>query len=90
MRTPFGKSRKVDNPYAVYTQNSTGFEWRVLKTYQHPDRELENDYARWFVACKSPYTSGSWEYGDSYCQDILDYGTLQESTDEWRELYRGL
>ena len=28
----FGKSRKVDNPYATYKLG--GFEWRVLKTYQ--------------------------------------------------------
>ena len=35
---PFGKTRKVDEPYAVY-RGHHGWEWRVLKTYQRPDKE---------------------------------------------------
>ena len=46
-------------------------------------------YARWFVAAKSPYTHGSWEMGDDYAREILTYGTLQEATSEWKELYTG-
>ena len=89
MRTPFGKIRKVESPYAIYTNSSSGFEWRVLKTYQHPEKEADNLYARWFVAAKSPYTHGSWEMGDDYAREILTYGTLQEATSEWKELYTG-
>ena len=89
MRTPFGKSRKVEDPYAIYRHENSDFEWRVLKTYQHPDKEADNVYARWFVAAKSPYTHGSWEMGDDYAREILTYGTLQEATSEWKELYTG-
>ena len=45
-----------------------------MKKYQRPDKEAENPHARWFVAAKSPYTYGSWEYGDTYVKDIMDYG----------------
>ena len=61
-RTPFGKTRDVEKPYAIYT-NPQGWEWRILKTYQHPDKEKTNQYARWYVAARSPMTHGSWEYG---------------------------
>ena len=89
LRTPFGKTRKVEDPYAIYRHENSDFEWRVLKTYQHPEKEVDNVYARWFVAAKSPYTHGSWEMGDTYTRDILTYGTLQEATYEWKELYTG-
>jgi len=46
MKNPFGKSTTQDKPYAVY-QNDFGWEWRVLKTYQRPDKEPSNKYARW-------------------------------------------
>tara|TARA_R110000803_G_scaffold23495_2_gene57621 strand:- start:471 stop:791 length:321 start_codon:yes stop_codon:yes gene_type:complete len=85
-RTPFGKTRPVDNPYAIYT-NSQGWEWRILKTYQHPEKELTNQYSRWFVAARSPMTHGSWEYGDTYNNDILQYGELVMSEDEWTKNY---
>ena len=29
---------------------------------------------RWFVAAKSPFTYGSWEYGDTYIKDIKEFG----------------
>jgi len=87
LRTPFGKIRKVESPYAIYTNSSSGFEWRVLKTYQHPEKEADNLYARWFVAAKSPYTYDSWEYGDTYSTEILKYGKLKMADAEWKELY---
>ena len=87
MRTPFGKTRKVESPYAIYTNSSAEFEWRVLKTYQHPKKEADNLYARWFVAAKSPYTYDSWEYGDTYATEILKYGKLKMADAEWKELY---
>ena len=68
-KNPFGKTRKVDEPYAVY-RGHHGWEWRVLKTYQRPDKEAANPYARWLVAAKSPYTHGSYDYGDTYVSDI--------------------
>lgn len=87
MRTPFGKTVSVNSPYAVYKNEQAGWEWRVLKTYQHPDNESKNEYSRWFVAAKSPYTHGSWEMGDTYTKEVTDYGTLAESTETWSNLY---
>ena len=63
-KNPFGKSMTQDKPYAVY-KNDFGWEWRVLKTYQRPDKEPSNKYARWFVAATSPHMhDGGYELGD--------------------------
>ena len=85
---PFGKSRKVDSPYATY-RNSEGWEWRVLKTYQHPDNANKNHLARWFCAVKSPFTHGTWDYGDEYVSNILGdgQGRLSGFTPEWQAHY---
>lgn len=65
------KIREVNNPYEVWVGfgNFAGWEWRVLKKYQSPEKEAQNPFARWFCAVKSPFTYGSWEMGDSYCND---------------------
>jgi hypothetical protein len=68
------KTRKVDNPYEIYKAGD--WEWRVLKHYQTPEKEKTNKYARVFTAVKTPMTYGSWEYGDSYLADIVQYGVL--------------
>ena len=86
-KNPFGKTAKLDNPYAVYKSPIGSFEFRVLKPYQTPDKERENIYARWFVAAKSDMTFGSWEYGDTYIHEILEFTTLTEATDDWNEHY---
>ena len=90
---PFGKSRKFENntvedPYAIYT-NSHGWEWRVMKTYQHPDNERDNPYARWFCAVSSPMTHGSYDLGDVYVSDILGdgQGRLTGFTKTWKTHY---
>ena len=75
MKNKMSKSRKVDNPYMIYQTPDRSWEWRVLKTYQTPEHELTNQYARWFCAVKSPMTYGDWEYGDVYCKDIKDNAT---------------
>jgi hypothetical protein len=72
MKNLCGKTRKVDNPYETYRSYILpNWEWRVLKKYQSPENEKKNPYTRWFCAVKSPYTYGSWEYGDTYIKDIL-------------------
>ena len=73
------KTRKVDEPYEIWTHELSGFEWRVLKKYQNAENEAKNEYARWFCAVKSPMTWGSWEYGDVYVKDIKDMGNRIES-----------
>ena len=85
-RTKFGKTRDVSEPYATF-KNSRGWEWRVLKTYQSVKKERDNQYARWFVAAKSPLTYDSWEYGDTYVREVENYGHLTSATSEWLEEY---
>ena len=71
-----GKTRKLDEPYEVYT-GPGGFEWRVLKKYQNPENEAKNPYARWFCAVKSNFTYGEFEMGDVYVSDIKANGVRQ-------------
>lgn len=66
------KTRDVNDPYEVY-RNASGWEWRVLKKYQTPEKEASNQYARWFCAVKSPMTMGSYDMGDTYVSDIIKY-----------------
>ena len=70
MKNECAKTRDVENPYETWVNEGAGFEWRVLKKYQRPDKEAANQYARWLVAAKSPFTYGSWEYGDTYVTEI--------------------
>jgi hypothetical protein len=69
------KTRKVDNPYEVWTSGS--WTWAVLKKYQNPEAEAKNEHARWFCAVKSPMTYGEWEYGDTYVKDVKGNATRQ-------------
>lgn len=88
-RTPFGKARPVDKPYAVYKGYGPfgDTEVRVLKTYQHPEKELTNPYARWMIAVKSAHTYGSYDMGDSYILEAIRGLRLVEATPEWMEYY---
>lgn len=67
------KTRKVERPYEIWTDARGEWEWRVLKKWQGPEAEAKNQYARWFCAVKSPFTYGSWEYGDTYVTDVKKY-----------------
>jgi hypothetical protein len=67
------KTRPVDNPYEIWQSADGSWEWRVLKKWQTPDNEANNQYARWYCAVKSPMTYGSWEYGDTYVKEIKEY-----------------
>ena len=76
-----GKMRDKENPYEVWQDTSTGFEWRVLKKYQKPELEAKNPYARWFCAVSSPWTHGSYDLGDVYVQEIKKYGGKVKDVD---------
>lgn len=65
-KNSFAKLRKVDDPYEVWG-GIEGWEVRVLKKNQIDDNK---PYASWFVATKSPYTFGSWDYGDMYVSEL--------------------
>ncbi len=77
------KTAPIDQPYATFVNEASGFEWRVLKVNQ-PKKSPHSQYATWFVAAKSPMTYGSWEYGDTYCKDVIQYGRLVSQTEEFK------
>ena len=88
-QNPFGKTTTQDKPHAIY-KNNFGWEWRVLRTYQRPDKETDNQYARWLVAATSPLMGdGGYEIGDTYIRDIMGpaQGYLVSATDEWKQYY---
>ena len=73
----FGKSRVVDNPYAIY-RNSIG-DYQILKTYKMAKNET-NQYDRWFVYCNG-------DYGDMYKIDIVMNSRLVKADPEWLDAY---
>jgi hypothetical protein len=83
MPNPFAKTRKTDNPYAIYRAGD--MTWHVLKTYKQVKNE--DTYARWFVAAKSDATWGSFEMGDTYAIEVKRYGQLVAAESEWQEAY---
>lgn len=91
MPNPFGKTRPVDQPYAIYT-NPQGWTWHVCKTYKTPASEAKDSYARWFVWASSPMTHGEFEGGDTYRIEILRGGRLVAAEPEWikQQGYAGL
>ena len=85
-KNPFGKSRDKDKPYAIYEAGD--FVFHVCKTYQRPDKERANEYARWFVWAKSPMTYGSFEGGDMYIKELENFAHLTHAEPEWLEAYK--
>ena len=86
-RTTFGKTRKADQPYAVYA-SPYGWKWKVLKTYKHSSAERDDPYARWFVAATSPHMhDGSYEMGDTYARDVTSNGALIDADPAWMDEY---
>lgn len=74
-----GKTRKTDQPYEIWLGRDLGdmgtVQWRVLKKWQSPDKEVGNPYARWFLATRSACTYGTFELGDEYVTRVTHYGT---------------
>ena len=95
MKNLCGKTRKVDNPYEVWTNTVDwlGCEpgsvtWKVLKKYQAPDNEKNNPYARQFCAVSSPMTGGTYDLGDTYIKDIVNYAKLVSGPMDMRPVMR--
>ena len=85
MKNECGKTRKVNEPYEVY-RNDSGWEWRILKKYKNPEAEAKDPYARWFCAVKSPMTHGSYDLGDVYALEVIRNGVLMDlptTLDQW-------
>ena len=75
---PCSKTRPASDPYEVWEDRTSGWEWAVLKKYQRPELEAVNPMARWFVFVKSPFCPEG-EYGDEYVHRITRYGKLREA-----------
>ena len=88
MSNPFVKTRKVEEPYAVYG-NSQGWIWKVLKTYKHSEAERKDPYARWYLATSSPLTDYRDEIGDGYAKEVIQNGVLIDADPAWRNEYPG-
>ena len=88
-KNPFGKTAKVEVPYAVYRGAGPfgNTEVHVLKTYQLPENERKNEYARWLIAVKSDFTYGSFDMGDSYIKEAIAGLPLVEACDAWKLAY---
>lgn len=67
MKNTQAKARPIENPYEIWQTPDGSWEWKVLKKWQVDD---DKQSARWYCAVKSPFTHGSYEYGDVYVADI--------------------
>ena len=77
MKNLCGKMRKQNQPYEVW-KNNYGWEWRVLKKYQSPEKEALNPFARWMCYVTSPFCPQG-EMGDTYLSDICEAGARKVS-----------
>jgi hypothetical protein len=68
-----GKIRQKTNPYEIW-RSSDGWEWRVLRKYQTPEKEASNPYARWMCFVTSPFCPRG-EFGDTYVNEIKSQAT---------------
>ena len=89
-KNPLGKSREVENPYAIFSVPFENGEWevRILKTYRLAANEIDDPFARWFTFARSPMTFGSWEGGDQYRKEILENFSLKFTSEEFRNAYQ--
>lgn len=74
------KTADLDTPHATYTADE--WTWKILKV-NAPKKSPHEQYSTWLVAAKSPNTFGSWEYGDTYCYDVMKHANLESSTEEF-------
>lgn len=66
------KVRDINNPYEIWKNDITEYEWRVLRKYEKPEKELLNPLAIWLVAITSPYTAeGLPDIKDEYIANIV-------------------
>jgi len=89
LTNPFGKSQ-FDKPHAIYEGHGPFGHCivHVIKTYQHPDNEKKNHWAKWLIGAKTDATFGSFDYGDTYIHDALvGEMRLVSSVEGWTDYY---
>jgi len=67
-----GKTVSRENAYEVWSDGS--WTWYVRKKYQSPEKEAQNQYARWFCDVVTPHVPEG-ETGDVYIKDIKENAT---------------
>ena len=80
-RNPCGKTVKPEQAYEAWrVENHPEYggewTWYVLKKYQTPEREAQNEYARWLCYVTSAY-SPHGDYGDTYIATIKETGAVK-------------
>lgn len=58
----------MNNPYAQWIDPVTGWEYKLLKSWQGNNNK---PYARWHVGVRSEYTFGDFDMGDEYVDGLL-------------------
>lgn len=71
MKNLCAKTVTRENAYEVWQSLDGAWTWYVLKKWQSPDKEKDNEYARWFCEVVSPMTPNG-EIGDVYVKDIIN------------------
>lgn len=84
------KTADLESPHATFVNERAGWEWRVLKVYRAAKSDKGDNYARWFLAAKSPHTFGEFEMGDTYINDVAGHATLKSATPEFHEYWKEL
>ena len=75
MKSPSTTSRlKQNKPLEIW--QSGDWTWEVYRKYQKPEREAQNQFARWFCKVSSPFTQGGYDLGDTYVNDIKGMGAI--------------
>ena len=71
-KNPCAKTVKRENAYEVWQSHDGSWKWYCLKKYQSPEKEAQNQYARWFCLVTSPIVGEKGEYGDVYVYQIKE------------------
>jgi len=74
------KTADKETPHATYTAGE--WTWLVLKV-NAPKKSPHEQYSTWMVAAQSPNTFGGWDMGDTYCHEVMRFGNLDSSTEEF-------
>lgn len=69
-KNPYAKTVSRENAHFVYQSFDGSWTWYVLKTYQTPEKEAQNPYARWLCNVVTPFTSQRGDTGDVYVAEI--------------------
>jgi hypothetical protein len=83
MKNVAGKTRHINNPYASWTDPTTGWQYKLLKSWQADNSKT---HARWFM----DVLGFAHDMGDEYCYNMrsslnraINAGTLTVDSTIW-------